>query len=83
MPIEYITTRILKNSLGQEKGRIRVLKLKEEPEAQVDYTCPECLHTESKKLIWKKPFSLRCSKCNYLIRVTNLRTEIKKKRKQR
>ena len=55
MPIEYITTRTLKNSLGQEKGRIRVLKLKEEPEAQVEYTCPECLHTESKKLVWKKP----------------------------
>lgn len=82
MTIEYITTRNLQNSSGQIKGKIRVIKLLEEAEANVDYTCPECLYTEKRKEVWKKPFSIRCSKCGFLIKVPSLRAEIKKMRKQ-
>jgi ssDNA-binding Zn-finger/Zn-ribbon topoisomerase 1 len=81
--LEYITTRILKNSSGEEKGKIRIIKFEEEGEAQVNYTCPECLYTENRKETWKKPFSIRCAKCNFLIRVSKLKDEIKKLRKQK
>jgi len=82
MVIEYITTRNLQNSSGKITGKIRIIKNKEEEEANINYTCPECLNTEDKKEVWKKPFSIRCSKCGYLIKVLSLKAEIKKMRKQ-
>jgi ssDNA-binding Zn-finger/Zn-ribbon topoisomerase 1 len=82
MAIEYITTRNLENSLGKITGKIRIIKFKEESEANIEYTCPECNFTENKKEVWKKPFSIKCSKCGYLIKVPSLRAEIKKMKKQ-
>jgi ssDNA-binding Zn-finger/Zn-ribbon topoisomerase 1 len=82
MAIEYITTRNLENSSGKITGKIRIIKNKGESKANVEYICPECNFTENKKEVWKKPFSIRCSKCGYLIKVPSLRTEIKKMRKQ-
>lgn len=82
MVVEYVTTRNLQNHSGQIKGKIKIIKNKEESEASIEYTCPECNFTENKKEIWKKPFSIRCSKCGYMIKVSSLKTEIKKARKQ-
>jgi ssDNA-binding Zn-finger/Zn-ribbon topoisomerase 1 len=82
MVLEYITTRTLENSKGEVKGKIRILKMKEELKASVEYTCPECNFSEKRKELWKKPFSIRCSRCNFLIKVPSLRAEIKKKRKK-
>lgn len=82
MTIEYITTRNLENSSGQIKGKIKIIKTKEEPEATIEYTCPECGFTETKKDVWKKPFSIKCSKCGFLIKVSSLKSAIKKERKQ-
>jgi transcription elongation factor Elf1 len=79
--IEYVTNRLLANSRGEIKGKIKILKLKEEKLAKVEYVCPECLHEEKINCEWKKPFSIRCSKCNFLIKVPSLRYEIKKMRK--
>jgi DNA-directed RNA polymerase subunit RPC12/RpoP len=79
--IEYATNRLLKNSSGKITGKIRILKLKEEELAKVEYVCPECKNEEKINCEWKKPFSIRCSKCNFLIKVPSLRYEIKKMRK--
>lgn len=81
--IEYITNRTLKNKDGKFTGRIKIIKLKEEELARVEYVCPECLYEEKIRKKWKRPFSIRCSKCNILIRVPSLRYEIKKMRKMR
>ena len=80
--IRYITTRDLKNSKGEVTGKIRVLVLKGETEALVEYTCPECGYHEKTKKPWKRPFSVKCSNCGYLIRVPKLKTLIKKELKQ-
>jgi peptide subunit release factor 1 (eRF1) len=82
MTLEYITTRELENSAGQVTGRIRIVKLKEEPEANVDYTCPACGFSEKKKEVWKKPFVTTCGKCGYKIKVISLKAEIKKLKKK-
>ena len=79
--IAYITTRDLKNSKGEVTGRIRVLVLKGETDAYVEYTCPECGYHEKTRKPWKRPFSVKCSNCGYLIRVPRLKNEIKKELK--
>jgi predicted nucleic-acid-binding Zn-ribbon protein len=83
MAIEYITTRNI------DKGRIRILKLKEEKDAEVEYTCPACGYTEKRKEAWTQPFVngsginqyflIACSNCNFKLKVSKLRKEIKKK----
>jgi peptide subunit release factor 1 (eRF1) len=89
MAIEYITTRDLKNSSGIVKGRVRILKLVEDSEATVNFKCPECGFEESRKEYWTEPFvvgtgknqyfNLKCQKCDYKIKLTKLRKEIKKR----
>ncbi|MEM7821266.1 MAG: hypothetical protein QXX38_00385 [Candidatus Aenigmatarchaeota archaeon] len=79
--IQYITTRILQNSSGENKGRVRVVVLKGETRAMVEYTCPECSYSEKKFETWKKPFGFKCSNCNLWIKVPSLRSEIKKMKK--
>ncbi|HDJ96443.1 MAG TPA: hypothetical protein ENG45_00015 [Candidatus Aenigmarchaeota archaeon] len=78
--LRYITTRNLRNKNGKITGKIRVIVWEGENVAHVNYTCPECGHTEKTEKEWKRPFSVKCSKCGFLIRVPRLKTEIKKMR---
>lgn len=78
--LEYITTRNLENREGKLTGKIRVIVWKGEGVAHVNYTCPECGYTEKTTKEWKRPFSVKCGKCGFLIRVPRLKTEIKKMR---
>ncbi len=80
MAIEYITSREIEDSNGNVIGKVRVIKLKENPNASVSYKCPHCGFEEKKEVEWKKPFSFKCSKCNKTIRVPSLRRLIKKKK---
>jgi predicted RNA-binding Zn-ribbon protein involved in translation (DUF1610 family) len=90
MGIEYITTRELENSSGEIKGKVRILKLAEEAEAVVEYTCPECGFVEKRKEEWKEPFIegtganqkfiFNCKKCGYKIKLMKLKKEVKKKK---
>ena len=85
MAIEFITTRDL------DPGKIRIVKLKEQPEALVEYTCPSCGKSERRKEVWQEPFVIgtgakkkflvRCSKCGYEIKLLKLKKEKKKKKK--
>jgi len=88
MAIEYITTRDLE---GKSAGKIRILKLGEESQAMVEYTCPECSFSEKTKQDWKEPFvqgtgtkqtfHLNCKKCGFEIKLLKLKKEVKKKPK--
>lgn len=89
MSLEYITTRDLQNRSGEIKGRVRILKNKEEDFAQVDFICPECNFNEKGKKAWAPPFvegsgvnqkfNLQCKNCGYSIKLLKLKKEIKKK----
>lgn len=89
MTIEYITTRELQNSSGDTKGKIRIVKMKEDSEAQIELTCPECGANEKKKEAWGEPFvqgegvsqkfNVKCDKCGFSTKLLKLKKEIKKK----
>ena len=90
MTLEYITTRELGNSSGKITGKIKILKLKEESEADIGLTCPECNNSEKRNEAWTDPFvtgtgankkfSLQCGKCGFNIKVMKLKKEAKKKK---
>ncbi|MEM5836727.1 MAG: hypothetical protein QW451_00145 [Candidatus Aenigmatarchaeota archaeon] len=80
MEIRFITTRDLENSSGQKKGRVRVIVLKGEDIANIDFTCPECNYNQKKKEEFKMPLMLKCEKCGFEIELRSLREEIKKKK---
>jgi ssDNA-binding Zn-finger/Zn-ribbon topoisomerase 1 len=77
----YVTNRTLLDRAGNEKGRIAVLVRNDSSEAEVRYTCPECRFSEQTRKPWKRPFSLKCGKCGFLIRISKLRDEIKREKK--
>lgn len=79
MKFRYITNRILTNSKGHETGKIQVLVRIDLDIAEVKYKCPECGFQEELRKPWKRPFSVKCSKCGFLIRLPRLKDEIKKK----
>lgn len=90
MQIEYITTRNLENSKGEVRGKIRILKLVGEKEATVEFNCPECNSVENRKENWAEPFvegtranqkfNIKCGKCNFSVKLSKLKKEIKKKK---
>jgi len=90
--LEYITTRDLQNSKGEMKGKIRIVKNKEDSFAVVDFTCPECGFKEKSQKEWKEPFiegeginkkfNIVCPKCGYKIKLMKLKKEIKNKDKK-
>jgi len=80
MEIGYITTRDLENSSGKVNGKIRVVVPKGGNVADINLTCPECGNNQNKKEDWKMPFSTKCDKCGFQIKIQSLRKEIKKKK---
>lgn len=78
MEIQYISNRELKNSKGEVRGKVRIIKFKEEELARVRYKCPECGYEEEIRLPFKKPFRFSCRRCGFKMKVISLRTEIKK-----
>lgn len=84
--IEYITTRELE---GKIKRKIRILKLKEDNNATIEFTCPECGSSEKRNESWSEPFiegtganqkfNVKCSKCSFSVKLLKLKKEVKKK----
>ncbi len=87
MVLGYMTTRELE---GKLPGKIRIMKMQEDPEANVEYTCPECGFSEKRKEAWTEPFTqgtgskqtfnLSCGKCGFKIKLLKLKKEAKKKK---
>lgn len=71
---KYCTNRLIPNKNGEpEKGKIKVWVKKGSDTAEADYTCPECQESGHVKKKWKRPFSVKCPNCGYLIRVSRLK----------
>jgi len=88
MTLEYVTTRELEGKAG---GKIRIMKTKEELQAMIDFTCPECGKNEKRKENWAEPFvegtgvnqkfNVKCCKCGFAVKLLKLKKEAKKKPK--
>jgi len=76
----YHTFRTIETKDGK-KGKVRVLVIKGETNAHVEYLCPQCKHQSYLVLPWKRPFSFRCEKCGFRVNVPRLRDEIKRKKR--
>lgn len=92
MTIEFITNRELENKAGETKGKVKIMKVLEEADALLVYTCPECGHSEQKKKAWEEPFltgngaskklNFSCDKCGHKMSILKLRKEIAKEKKK-
>jgi DNA-directed RNA polymerase subunit RPC12/RpoP len=93
MAIEFVTTRELKNKNGQMTGKARIIKLKEEDKAMVDFSCPECGHAEKREEAWQEPFvigkgankkmNVVCKKCGYRVTILKMKKEMQKEKKKK
>ena len=87
MTLEYITTRELE---GKNAGKIRIVKMKEDEFAQIDFTCPECGKNNKRNEKWFEPFVqgeganqkffVTCSQCKTAQKFLKLKKEVKKKK---
>ncbi len=78
----YITNRTLLDSNGTDKGNIAVMVRNGSEDADVRYRCPECGFSEQTRKAWKRPFSVKCSKCGFLMRLSRLKDDIKREKKK-
>lgn len=69
----YITNRTLQNKAGKVTGKIRVVVRINSDNAETDYVCPECSNSGHEVKFWKRPFSIKCKKCGFLIRLPKLK----------
>ena len=73
MQFRYVTNRTVPNKSGEMKGKLRACVRVGSDTAEVDYTCPECGHSEHTEQPFKRPFSVKCSKCGCTIKVPKLK----------
>ena len=78
----YITNRTLQNSRGEQKGRVAVLVRTGSATAEYKYTCPECGDARDGQQEFKRPITIRCQKCGYLMKLPKLKDELKKEKKK-
>ena len=78
----FVSSRILKNSKEEEKGRMRVLVKTDSDTAETDYECPECGFKEHVEPEWERPFSVKCSKCGFVMKMPKLKDEMKREKKR-
>ena len=86
MALEYITTRELEGKVG---GKVRIVKMSEEPDASIELTCPQCGASQTSKQTWGEPFvtgegsnqkfNVACTKCDFKTKLLKLKKEVKKK----
>jgi len=70
----YVTNRTLANKAGKANaGKLRAFVLVGSDTAEIDYTCPECGHSEHTKQLFRRPFSVRCSQCGNVMKVPRLK----------
>ena len=74
MKFRYMTNRTIPNKAGKpDAGKLKAFVLVDSDTAEIDYTCPECGHSEHTKQPFKRPFSVKCSKCGQTIKVPKLK----------
>ncbi|MBI5332772.1 MAG: hypothetical protein HZB65_04315 [Candidatus Aenigmarchaeota archaeon] len=77
----YHTRRDALNKAGKKAGKMRILVLKADNIARVEYICPECSHHGYHESQWQRPFSFKCNKCNSTIKVPKMKEQFKREMK--
>ena len=77
----YHTWRDALNKAGRKAGKMRILALKADNIARVEYICPECGHHGYQESQWQRPFSFKCEKCVFTIKVSKMKEQFKREMK--
>lgn len=80
---KYITNRTVANKAGKEAGRIKACVKSDSDTAEIDYICAECGKSEHTSQPFRRPFSVKCRECGYLMRVSKIKDEIKREKKKK
>lgn len=80
----YLTRRKLANKSGEEAGEIVLWKRRGEVESSYMLRCPFCGEEQQGKiLLEKRPYRVKCSKCEKTINLPKLIDEAKKESKKK
>ena len=79
--VRYHTWRKLSNRKGEIAGELRVLVLKKDGIARVEYVCPYCGEYGYLEKEWKRPFRFKCEHCGKTIRVPKMKEQAKREMK--
>lgn len=78
---KYITNRPVNNKAGESKGSIRARVKADSDTLEGFYTCPECGSNGKINQVFKRPVSVRCENCDFLMKIPKLKDQAKKDRK--
>lgn len=78
----YITNRTVQNKGGELKGRIALLVRAGSTTAEYKYACPECGDVRDGQQEFRRPITIRCQKCGFLMKILKLKDELKKDKKK-
>lgn len=71
-----------KDNWGSTEHFVKVWVFSDEPAiANVEYSCPNCGHKDSKQTPYDEPFSFSCDGCSKVIKVPKLDKRLSKKGK--
>lgn len=77
----YLTKRKLENSSGEETGEIFIWRRGGEEDYNYIMQCPFCREEqEGSTKFERRPYRIRCSKCNKSITISKLKDEAKRDR---
>lgn len=70
---KYITNRTILNKAGEETGRIQAMVKEGSDNVEGKYICAECKHEGQINQPFKRPLSVKCEKCGFLMRLPKLK----------
>lgn len=77
----YVTNRTLRNKIGEERGRLKAFVRNGSSNIEGDYDCPECSSKGKISQAWKRPLTVRCAKCGFLMKIPKMKDEMKRDKK--
>ncbi len=79
----YHTWRDLANRKGEIRGKLRIIVLKADGMARVEYICPYCEEYGYLEAAWARPFKFKCQSCGKTIHVPKMKDQVKREMKKR
>lgn len=76
-----ISNRTMANRAGEQKGRLRIRVPNDSDTVEGDYLCPECGSQGQISQEWRRPFTVKCGKCGFPMRISKLKDDIKREKK--
>ena len=70
---KYITNRTILNKAGEEKGKVKAVVKTGTEILEGEYICAECQYEGKVNQAFKRPISVKCEKCGFLMRLPKLK----------